>query len=130
MVDHGVIDIPAAPGEYTQAGMQTEGNVPHYAQPRADLKPLEITQPEGPSFEVDGYEVRWQKWRFRVGFTAREGLVLHTVGYEDRGALRSILLPRVAHRRWSSPTATPRPPTSARTPSTPASTASGVNANA
>ena len=30
MVDHGVIDIPAAPGEYTQAGMQIEGNVPHY----------------------------------------------------------------------------------------------------
>ena len=91
VVDHGVIDIPAAPGEYTQAGMQIEGNVPHYARPRADLKPLEITQPEGPSFEVDGYEVRWQKWRFRVGFTAREGLVLHTVGYEDRGVLRSIL---------------------------------------
>ena len=91
VVDHGVIDIPTAPGDYTQAGMQTEGNVPHYAQPRADLKPLEITQPEGPSFEVNGYEVRWQKWRFRVGFTAREGLVLHTVGYEDRGELRSIL---------------------------------------
>ena len=40
-------------------------------QPRADLKPLEIIQPEGPSFEVNGYEVSWQKWRFRVGFTAR-----------------------------------------------------------
>jgi len=90
-VDHGVIDIPAASGDYTQAGMQTEGNVPHYPQPRADLKPLEIIQPEGPSFEVNGYEVSWQKWRFRVGFTAREGLVLHTVGYEDRGVLRSIL---------------------------------------
>jgi primary-amine oxidase len=91
VVDHGVIDIPAASGDYTQAGMQTEGNVPHYPQPRADLKPLEIIQPEGPSFEVNGYEVSWQKWRFRVGFTAREGLVLHTVGYEDRGVLRSIL---------------------------------------
>ena len=27
---------------------------------------MEITQPEGPSFAVDGYEVRWQKWRFPV----------------------------------------------------------------
>ena len=91
VVDHGVIDIPAEPGEYTQAGMRAERNIPHYAQPRADVKPLEITQPEGPGFEVDGYEVSWQKWRFRVGFTPREGLVLHTVGYEDRGVLRSIL---------------------------------------
>ena len=34
VVDHGVIDIPAASGDYTQAGMQTEGNVPHYPTPR------------------------------------------------------------------------------------------------
>ena len=60
---------------------------------RTDLKPLEIVQPEGPSFEVDGWEVRWQKWRFRVGFTQREGLVLHTIGYEDGGRVRPI-----AHR--------------------------------
>jgi len=26
---------------------------------------------------VAGHEVSWQKWRFRVGFTPREGLVLH-----------------------------------------------------
>ena len=56
-----------------------------------DLKPLEISQPEGPSFTVDGYEVRWQKWRFRVGFTSREGLVLHQVAYEDQGRIRPIL---------------------------------------
>ena len=91
VVDHGVIDIPPASGEYTTIGMRAEGNVPHYDGPRGGLKPLEITQPEGPSFEVDGFEVRWQKWRFRVGFTPREGLVLHTLGYEDRGVLRPIL---------------------------------------
>lgn len=58
---------------------------------RDDLRPIEITQPEGPSFIVDGHEVRWQKWRFRIGFTSREGLVLHHLGYEDSGRLRSIL---------------------------------------
>ncbi|QYN33504.1 primary-amine oxidase [Pseudonocardia sp. DSM 110487] len=91
VTDHDVVDIPPAPGEYTTTGMRTDGNFPHFDGPRTDLKPLEITQPEGPSFEVDGYEVRWQKWRFRVGFTPREGLVLHTLGYEDRGTLRSVL---------------------------------------
>ena len=40
---------------------------------------------------VNGYEVRWQKWRFRLGWTPREGLVLYTVGYEDQGRVRPIL---------------------------------------
>ena len=58
---------------------------------RQDIKPLEIVQPAGPSFIVEGNEVRWQKWRLRVGFNAREGLVLHAVGYEDQGRLRPVL---------------------------------------
>ena len=58
---------------------------------RTDLKPLEITQPEGPSFEVDGNLVRWQKWSLRVGMDPLEGLVLYTVGYEDGGRVRPIL---------------------------------------
>jgi primary-amine oxidase len=35
--------------------------------------------------------VHWQKWRFRISFNAREGLVLHTIGYEDQGRLRPIV---------------------------------------
>ena len=60
---------------------------------REELKPLEITQPEGTSFVLDGNELRWQKWSMRVGFNYREGLVLHTVGYEDGGRVRPV-----AHR--------------------------------
>ena len=40
---------------------------------------------------VRGHEVKWQKWSFRVGFTQREGLVLHTIGYEDGGRVRPII---------------------------------------
>jgi primary-amine oxidase len=58
---------------------------------RTDLKPIEITQPEGPSFLVEGHLVRWQKWQFRVGFHVRDGLVFHTIGYEDQGRLRPIM---------------------------------------
>ena len=57
---------------------------------RADLKPLEIVQPDGPSFVLDGRELRWQKWRMRIGFANREGLVLHQIAYEDDGELRSV----------------------------------------
>ena len=80
--DHGVTPIPPSPGNYT----------PDAAGPlRSDLRPLDIVQPEGPSFTVEGWQVRWQKWRFRIGFTPREGLVLHTVSYEDAGRERPIL---------------------------------------
>ena len=80
--DYGVVPVPQQPGNYTPEEVGAM---------RSDLKPVEITQPEGVSFEVDGHEVRWQKWRFRIGFTPREGLVLHTVGYEENGRVRPIL---------------------------------------
>ncbi|HEX5991529.1 MAG TPA: hypothetical protein VFY70_03105, partial [Thermomicrobiales bacterium] len=80
--DHGVVPVPARNANYR---LDDVGPL------RSDLKPLEISQPEGPSFTVDGALVRWQKWQFRVGFTPREGLVLHTVGWEENGRLRPIL---------------------------------------
>jgi primary-amine oxidase len=78
--DLGIVPLPPGTGAY-----------PGGTNSRPELKPLEILQPEGVSFDVDGWEVRWQKWRLRIGFNAREGLVLHTVGYEDDGRLRSVL---------------------------------------
>jgi primary-amine oxidase len=79
--DHGVVPVPQQPGNYTAADVE----------PRTDLKPVSITQPHGVSFQVDGHEVRWQKWRFRIGFTAREGLVLHTLRYTDGDRERPVL---------------------------------------
>jgi primary-amine oxidase len=60
---------------------------------REGPEPLEITQPEGASFVLEGNEIRWQKWSMHIGFNYREGLVLHTVGYEDGGRTRPV-----AHR--------------------------------
>lgn len=58
---------------------------------RSAPKPLDITQPEGPSFTVDGYQVSWENWKFRIGFNQREGLVLHTITFNDEGRERSIM---------------------------------------
>lgn len=58
---------------------------------RADLKTINITQPEGPSFTIEGNLVTWQKWRLRIGFNGREGLVLHNVGFQDEGRVRPVL---------------------------------------
>lgn len=60
---------------------------------RPPLKPLEITQPEGPSFTLDGNRLTWQNWSLRVGFNYREGMTLHSVTYNDAGRERSV-----AHR--------------------------------
>ena len=57
---------------------------------REDIKPLEITQPDGPSFEVDGNVIRWQNWSFRLAFNYREGPVIHQVRYNDHGRERDI----------------------------------------
>jgi primary-amine oxidase len=89
--DHGVVPLPPKAGNYDPQRMAAPDNVPRYETQRGDLKPIEITQPEGPSFEVDGHHVRWQKWQLRIGFTPREGLVLHEIGYEDHGTLRPIV---------------------------------------
>jgi primary-amine oxidase len=80
--DFGIVPTPAKRGNYAPEDI---------GQLRTDLKPLVITQPEGPSFTVEGNLVRWQKWRLRVGFTPREGLVIHTVGWEDGDRIRPIL---------------------------------------
>lgn len=60
--------------------------------PRQDLKPLIVQQPEGPSFSLDGHLVQWQKWRFRVGFNYREGLVLYNLTFDGRNVFYRLSL--------------------------------------
>ena len=81
--DHGVREVPMEAAHFRQSQL---------ADPRP-VRALEITQPDGPGFTVDGWLVRWQKWALRVGFCPREGLVIHDVRYDDDGTER-----RIAHR--------------------------------
>ncbi len=90
--DHGVVPIPPHAANYTLEGISAPHNYPRFPQgPRPDLKPVEITQPAGRSFTVDGHQISWQKWRLRIGFNPREGLTLHTVTYRDGDRERPIL---------------------------------------
>ncbi len=88
--DDGSNEKPDVMGEY----------VPHHiperiraASRREPLRPLEITQAQGPSFSLDGNLLQWQNWSLRVGFNHREGMTLHTVRYRDGDVNRSV-----AHR--------------------------------
>ncbi|KAK4623093.1 Copper amine oxidase 1 [Fulvia fulva] len=57
---------------------------------RKDLKPINITQPEGVSFTVDGRTLKWQNWNVHVGFNYREGIVLSNITFNDKGNVRPV----------------------------------------
>lgn len=76
--DNGVVPMPTTSGRFDAASQLAL---------RTDLKDLEITQPEGASFSVDGYAVEWQGYKFRVGIHPVNGLVLHQLSLRDRPIL-------------------------------------------
>ncbi|MGB3403671.1 MAG: primary-amine oxidase [Microcoleaceae cyanobacterium] len=58
---------------------------------REPLPPLEIVEPEGRSYEINGHKVSWDNWQFRYSIDPRSGLVIHEVNYRDGDILRPIL---------------------------------------
>jgi len=77
------VPIPKKPGPYRAS--QTGANL--------KLKELTIHQPEGVSFQIEGWKIDWERWAFRIGFDQREGLLIHDVQFNDEGNWRKI-----AHR--------------------------------
>ncbi|CAN9444012.1 unnamed protein product [Alternaria alternata] len=70
--------------------------IPEAQTLRTDLKPLNVVQPEGASFQVEqqgtSSVISWQKWNFRVGFNQREGMVLYDVRYDNRSLFYRLSL--------------------------------------
>lgn len=81
IIDEGDIPVPR----------QNDNYKPEDIPPRTTLKPLVITQPDGPSFQVDGNHVTWENWKMRIGFNQQEGLVLHQVSFRDGDEDRSVI---------------------------------------
>ena len=73
--DHEIIPIPPAEVNYEAEFIKS---------PRTPYKPLNVVQPEGVSFRLDGHRVRWDRWSVLVGFNSREGLTLHDISYDGR----------------------------------------------
>lgn len=88
--DSGGFEQPTVMGEYVPRHIPERIRATFRRPP---LKPLEITQPEGPSFILEGNKLEWQNWSLRVGFNYREGMTLHAISYTDGGVQRSV-----AHR--------------------------------
>jgi primary-amine oxidase len=73
--DYGVMPIPMAEVNYESQFRDSF---------RAPLKPLDVVQPEGASFSIDGGMLTWDKWSLVVGFNAREAITLHDIRYDGR----------------------------------------------
>ena len=97
--EYGTWPLPPEPGNYSAS------RIPNL---RKDIKPMSITQPEGPSYSLDGNQIIWQNWEFVIGFNAREGLTLHHLHYNDRGRKRPILY-RASLTEMVVPYGDPRP---------------------
>ena len=81
--DYGVTPIPMGESNY---------EAQFFERFRAPLKPLDIVQPEGTSFVLDGHSIRWDSWSLTIGFNAREGLTLHDIRYDDRSIVHRASL--------------------------------------
>jgi primary-amine oxidase len=59
---------------------------------RTGLRPLDIVQPDGPSFTLDGHRLSWQGWQVHVSLHPIDGLVLADVSYDGRSILHRAAL--------------------------------------
>jgi primary-amine oxidase len=87
IVDEFELPVPSESGDYDDPAVR--------GPERTGLRPIEITQPEGPSFTVDGSLLRWQDWSLRVGFDAREGLTLHQIELGGRPVIYRASVPEM-----------------------------------
>ena len=87
ILDQFELPVPAESGDYDDPAVR--------GPERTTLKPIEITQPEGPSFTVEGSLLRWEGWSLRVGFDLREGLTLHQVSLHGRPVIYRASIPEM-----------------------------------
>lgn len=56
------------------------------------LKPIDITQPKGVSFIMNGSELSWAGYKMHIGFNYREGIVISDVSIHDMYEQRQRML--------------------------------------
>ena len=87
ITDEFELPVPAESGDYDDEAVR--------GPRRTTLRPIEIIQPEGPSFMLNGTWLQWQDWSMRIGFDAREGLTLHQISLGQRPVIYRASIPEM-----------------------------------
>lgn len=105
IADESVVPVPR-----TSADLDDQAIGPLRAFPA----PIEIRQPLGPGFRIEGHVVNWDRWRFHLRSDARVGTIISTVTWQDgdtdrpvlyEGNLSEIFVPYMdPDRNWSTRT--------------------------
>jgi len=73
------------------ASNESKSNYVPREQQRTDIKPIVITQPDGPSWKVSKTNcVEWGRWSFQVGFNGKEGASLNGICFHGRPVLHKF----------------------------------------
>lgn len=81
--DYGSVPIPMQESNY-------EAEFFDSFQPEA--KPIDVVQPEGVNFRLEGPKLIWRNWEMVVGFNARESLTLHDIKFNGRPVMHRASL--------------------------------------
>ncbi|MGF1475792.1 MAG: primary-amine oxidase [Geminicoccaceae bacterium] len=82
LIDEGPVPVPEPHGNY---------DVPSVSPLLPAMNPIEVTQPDGPSYQIDGSKVTWGPWSFHLRLDRRSGPVVSLVTFADDGEDRSVL---------------------------------------
>lgn len=93
-MDRPAPSLPTDSVQYHRNLLKTNTYLP--TEFREPPKPLNVVQPDGPSFTVDGHNVNWEKWDFHVGMHYRDGLVLSDIKYDGRSVVKRLALVEMA----------------------------------
>ena len=76
--DYGAVPVPE---------MEVNYDAQFIDEMREDLRPIDVVQPDGVTFTMEGRTIKWHDWSILIGFNGREGLTLHDIRYADRPIL-------------------------------------------
>jgi primary-amine oxidase len=98
----------------TAQGPDADYDLGSTKNPREFSAPIQIQQPAGPGFKINGNSIEWDHWRFHLRSDQRAGLIISTVVWDDgirrrpvlyEGHLSEIFVPYMAPQKsWASRT--------------------------
>lgn len=84
--DSGVRPIVSDTGDFMAAEWRSRNE-----RKRLAIKPLEVKQTHGTSFQIEGNTLSWDIWQLEFQIHPREGLVIHNLGIIEEDKFRSVM---------------------------------------